>query len=566
MNMADVRKKFPMYSDLSDDELLDGLHKKFYSDMSMDDFKQRVGVVATPEPGAGYEQAAAETGKGEAALVGAGRAFSQLGTGIADLFRDPRKVAGREDRNLAYEALQRERPISTMLGESAPYVAGGAGVGAVGRGLGLLRGMAAQGAGSGAIGVGMPGTGGERMARGAVEGLLGAGGEGFGRLATRMVAPGLPGVSREVARDVARAEDLGYQVLPSTRVDSPRLRQNVEGGMEAIPTSAMQFDRVARNNQTLLNRAASESIGEQADEITGEVLGNANARIGQVFEDIAAAPRTVPVDDQLVSDVLRIDEQHIAPLIGGAGDPIGRAVQQTVEMLDRGTAGGGLSTREMMSQISRIGKRANQQMTSATGDRELGMALFDLQDSLLQATQRGLPADDAARLRVARGQYRNLKNLEHGSVVDTGSGNVSPKKLDTLLRRKDKAGYLRKGDVENPLYAATRFLGRQQPNLATSGTAERSYMGRLFNTAVGGAALGGGASATGVSTGDPMTNIAIGAGAGILAPAAMARAYLRPAMSDYLTRQAGPLLGQSMRATGIGGLNTLLGPGSEDRY
>lgn len=42
--IAEVRQKYPQYQDLSDDALADALHKKFYSDMPVDDFKSRIGL------------------------------------------------------------------------------------------------------------------------------------------------------------------------------------------------------------------------------------------------------------------------------------------------------------------------------------------------------------------------------------------------------------------------------------------------------------------------------------------------------------------------------------------
>lgn len=49
MDIAEVRRKFPQYDDLSDEELAKGLHKKFYSDMSFDDFSAKIGLVNTAE-------------------------------------------------------------------------------------------------------------------------------------------------------------------------------------------------------------------------------------------------------------------------------------------------------------------------------------------------------------------------------------------------------------------------------------------------------------------------------------------------------------------------------------
>ena len=44
MNFAEIRQKYPQYSDLSDIELAEGLHNKFYPDMSFNDFSQKIGL------------------------------------------------------------------------------------------------------------------------------------------------------------------------------------------------------------------------------------------------------------------------------------------------------------------------------------------------------------------------------------------------------------------------------------------------------------------------------------------------------------------------------------------
>lgn len=48
MNIADVRQKFPQYSDMSDDQLASALHRKFYSDMPVADFQAKIGLTAAP--------------------------------------------------------------------------------------------------------------------------------------------------------------------------------------------------------------------------------------------------------------------------------------------------------------------------------------------------------------------------------------------------------------------------------------------------------------------------------------------------------------------------------------
>ncbi len=46
MNIQEVREKYPQYKDLSDEQLVKGLHGKFYSDMPYDQFAAKVGLGA----------------------------------------------------------------------------------------------------------------------------------------------------------------------------------------------------------------------------------------------------------------------------------------------------------------------------------------------------------------------------------------------------------------------------------------------------------------------------------------------------------------------------------------
>ena len=47
MNFSDVRAKYPAYDDLSDGELADALHKKFYADLDREDFRVKIGFYDT---------------------------------------------------------------------------------------------------------------------------------------------------------------------------------------------------------------------------------------------------------------------------------------------------------------------------------------------------------------------------------------------------------------------------------------------------------------------------------------------------------------------------------------
>lgn len=49
MNIKDIRTKYPQYDDLTDEELAQGFHQKFYSDIPFDQFKAKIGMGPAPQ-------------------------------------------------------------------------------------------------------------------------------------------------------------------------------------------------------------------------------------------------------------------------------------------------------------------------------------------------------------------------------------------------------------------------------------------------------------------------------------------------------------------------------------
>jgi hypothetical protein len=49
MNLTEIRSKYPQYADMSDQQIAEGLHKKFYSDIPFNDFAQKIGYQWAPE-------------------------------------------------------------------------------------------------------------------------------------------------------------------------------------------------------------------------------------------------------------------------------------------------------------------------------------------------------------------------------------------------------------------------------------------------------------------------------------------------------------------------------------
>jgi hypothetical protein len=172
--ISEIRQKYPQYQDLSDEQLAQGLHRKYYSDMPFEDFSSRIGMrVATSPPVAPKRSPAATehlvdavdvirrhpftagVGIMENALSGvtggvgslldavtlsdpgtydtAYRPRTQAGQRIADLTADEGAKVGQ-----VYDSVFGTGPLATTLKERIPQAAGA--VGTV-TGAAALRGL-----------------------------------------------------------------------------------------------------------------------------------------------------------------------------------------------------------------------------------------------------------------------------------------------------------------------------------------------------------------------------------------------------------------------------------------
>jgi hypothetical protein len=115
-------------------------------------------------------------------------------------------------------------------------------------------------------------------------------------------------------------------------------------------------------------------------------------------------------------------------------------------------------------------------MTTPSGDRELGQALYSVKDYVDNLLQSGMSGDRLKRFQTARTQYRNLLNLtSRTGITNPSTGDVSGRSLANLLQQKDKAGFLR-GQNKTGMYDAARFAQAFAPIVGDSGTATRSMI------------------------------------------------------------------------------------------
>lgn len=128
--LADIRKSYPDYADMSDDSLADALHTKFYADMPRSEFNSKVGYTPPAK-----QEASTIADVGQQALLGFNR-------GLNDVIGLPGEIAAAGVRALGFpdaaEALRWNNPASRAVTrpDIVPETTAGRYAEALGRGFG----------------------------------------------------------------------------------------------------------------------------------------------------------------------------------------------------------------------------------------------------------------------------------------------------------------------------------------------------------------------------------------------------------------------------------------------
>ena len=263
-----------------------------------------------------------------------------------------------------------------------------------------------------------------------------------------------------------------FRLTPGQASGSRSLQQ-FEAKLESQPMTSGPFNQIKATNQSEINRRVAEAIGVRgADVVDSVTLDQAHRRIDRIYDIVRGSKdRTVNPDGFL--NGLQAVESNYSGMLFTSGKPYSVIDHPLVSQLYNQAINGQLSARQLVDHSSKMGKAARAQMTSANGDRQLGMALNEVKDVVDDMVAAGLNGRTQSLFNQARGQYRNLMTLESNvGIVNPSTGNVSGANLANALARKDKSGFLL-GRNESPFYDAARFAQAFKPIVGDSGTATR---------------------------------------------------------------------------------------------
>ena len=428
-----------------------------------------------------YKETAQKQSVVDNLLAGAGGGAYGLWLGAKQLLgkADPQEI---EDHRKAMEGLRSTTAgtIGDIGGQvaagaipallSGPAAAGYAGSVGIGAGLGALQPTLENESRGQNIALGAAGGAAGKYVGDKLVGLLrGRGGSVADQMALQSdeTLKGLGQPSQEVLK---KGQAMGFKATPGQASGSKTL-QKFEAAMESNPFTAGAFDDIKTHNAGVLNRVTAGAIGENADYVNSTILEQAKDRIGSVYKIVAdKTARQIPADE-FANRIKQIDsslEGLLPSNISFIDNPL---VKNFTEVAQKGQATG-----EQLQQIaSKLGKAAAKNMMAPQGgDRDLGMALFQVKDLADDYLRSGLSGETAKLFDAARTQYRNLMMLtSRTGVVNTSSGDVSKAALANVLASKDKVGYMF-GKNQSDFYNAARFGDAFRPIVGDSGTATRS--------------------------------------------------------------------------------------------
>lgn len=483
------------------------------------------------------QQNVEEMSTGERFLVGAGKAFSDIGTGAGQMLERakaamfPALQPAAAARLAASQAAETERrqidaPLMATTSGTLGNIAGNiaAAIPAAMAAPATLPSLAAQGAAFGAL---QPTATGESAAQNAaIGGLLGAAvpwglgkvGQGVRRVFSPAgVAVDMPAqnAARETAADLLQQ----YGITPSiAQRTGSRPLQTLESVLAEMPSTSASILQERAAQQTGLNRAITGLLGEASDTVDDAVMAKAFDRMGAGYKAVAQNT-TLNLGDDFVTKMAAVDEGYARYLPSTVRDAYRARLDDLVEL-----AGKPLSGERYQAIRSELGKAA-----AGTNDAGYKSALKGMQSALDDEFARAAsPTDLAAKLKLDE-QYRAAKILNDASLLTGDKQGISAAKAVNKLERE-----VRKGKVMPEMVGLLRAAGEIIPDrIPNSGTAQRTMMQQLITGQATPGLLGLG---TGLLTGDPTAGL-YAAGAGYLGPRAMLAMLRNPTGARWIGGQ-----------------------------
>lgn len=295
MKISEIRQKFPQYEDMPDEQLVIGLHRKFYSDMPFKDFNQKIQYDNKADPTDGMSGT-------DKFLAGAGKAMVDTARGVG-------QMVGMVDRADVAESRRLDAPLMKSGAANAGNVVGNLAVAAP---LILAGGMTvpvAAGVGLG-MGVAQPSVSTQETLTNATLGMVGgAAGQKAGNMLADAATNKLAKVAAQNAANAPKlaaareAAAMGY-VIPPDDLNANLLTKTLSGLSGKIKTA----QEASARNQTVTNSAAKAAIGLAKDDVLdAAALKAVRDKAGLAYKAVADLPEIAPAQASTLTNTRAIE-------------------------------------------------------------------------------------------------------------------------------------------------------------------------------------------------------------------------------------------------------------------
>lgn len=418
MNLTEIRAKYPQYADIPDRDLLNGLHKRFYSDMPRDQFYKQTGfnsraasaaqVMADPISQAAMNPGA-DTPGGDQFLAGVGKTFTDLGHGA-------QQIAGVGPTR-AEEGERRDRDVSLMATPAGNVgsIAGGvaATVPAVALGAGMLP-VVGTGAAYGAL---QPVAEDESRLVNMALGAATAGGMKYGidkgaRALTGVVAKRQAQAAASRSQNAVADETLQAAKAEGLKVVPSSVRKSwLNTALEKVGGKAATKQEVQAANQARITAIARReaSLGER-EPIRGDTLEAARGRLAEPYREVERLAAGTPLERPPFK-------------------PMGATLKELQDTR--------LKMQDQWAHFDRSRDPAAKERAIALSQK--AQALEDTIDAVANAANKPGLIDALRKARVGL-----AKNYDVGRAANVGSGQVEGRMFGTMVDRgKPLTGGLR---------------------------------------------------------------------------------------------------------------------------
>jgi hypothetical protein len=460
---------------------------------------------------AGAGKSVADLGRGVRQLGAEGMALVTGDRGGADALRAEQDDTAARDAALMSTGAGVAGNVAGTLASTlvpASVLARGAQAANLGRTAAAARGIANPTTYKAAIGTGATlgalapvGADESRAQNMLVGGALGAAGNLVANTAGRIAQPIKQALTKEDRAAVKVLDKAGVPLDIAQRSGS-KAATIVKRTIDDNPFTQGGQRAFAEKQQQAFTKAVLKTIGEEADAATAEVMGNAQKRIGKVFDDVAER-NPVKYDGQLHADLTSTYQQAARELTSPDAAVINRQLEEVFTKAQEGDGKIiGKAYQNIKSSLDRIIK----------GGDSKGYWAGQMKDAIEEALQRSASKEDLQALKTARAQYRRMKQIE-GAIDNEGGGIISPAKLSNALGTKANRAQSKYGRGDQELVvlaqAGKKLLPDKFPN---SGTPARIAAQLVAPGAIGlGAGYASGDAGAGLATGVGTAGALLGA-------------------------------------------------------